>query len=106
LREPSDPKTVETLTKQAEALIDKLGPEYYKLMDWSKSIGNPVKPKNLCPYFQSLTRDAPSKAFRGRASAMLGSQVAQQGRGAKDCQQYRQAAGALAELATQVILTG
>ena len=29
----TDPKTVETLTKQAEALIDKLGPEYFKLMD-------------------------------------------------------------------------
>jgi len=29
----TDTKTVETLTKQANALIDKLGPEYYKLMD-------------------------------------------------------------------------
>jgi len=29
----TDTKTVETLTKQAEALIDKLGPEYFKLMD-------------------------------------------------------------------------
>ena len=29
----NDTKTVETLTKQAEALIDKLGPEYFKLMD-------------------------------------------------------------------------
>jgi hypothetical protein len=29
----SDAKTVETLTKQAEVLIDKLGPEYFKLMD-------------------------------------------------------------------------
>jgi hypothetical protein len=29
----TDPKTVEMLTKQAEALIDKLGPEYFKLMD-------------------------------------------------------------------------
>jgi hypothetical protein len=29
----TDPKTVETFTKQAEALIDKLGPEYFKLMD-------------------------------------------------------------------------
>jgi ABC-type transporter Mla subunit MlaD len=29
----TDPKTVEMLTKQAEALIDKLGPEYYRLMD-------------------------------------------------------------------------
>ena len=29
----TDPKTVETLTKQAEALVDKLGPEYFKLMD-------------------------------------------------------------------------
>ena len=28
-----DTKTVEMLTKQAEALIDKLGPEYFKLMD-------------------------------------------------------------------------
>jgi hypothetical protein len=29
----NDTKTVETLTKQAEALIDKLGPEYFELMD-------------------------------------------------------------------------
>src|SRR6516164_5884700 len=29
----TDPKTVETFTKQADALIDKLGPEYFKLMD-------------------------------------------------------------------------
>ena len=29
----TDPKTVETFTKQAQALIDKLGPEYFKLMD-------------------------------------------------------------------------
>ena len=29
----TDPKTVEMLTKQAEALIDELGPEYFKLMD-------------------------------------------------------------------------
>ena len=29
----TDTKTVETLTKQAEALIDKLGPEYFQLMD-------------------------------------------------------------------------
>jgi len=33
LKAKTDPKTVETLTKQAEALIDKLGPEYFKLMD-------------------------------------------------------------------------
>ena len=29
----TDPKTVETLNKQANALLDKLGPEYFKLMD-------------------------------------------------------------------------
>ena len=29
----NDTKTVETLIKQAEALIDKLGPEYFELMD-------------------------------------------------------------------------
>ena len=33
VQQNTDTKTVETLTKQAEALIDKLGPEYYKLMD-------------------------------------------------------------------------
>ena len=33
VQQNTDPKTVETLTKQAEALIDKLGPEYFKLMD-------------------------------------------------------------------------
>ena len=29
----NDNKTLETLSKQADALVDKLGPEYYKLMD-------------------------------------------------------------------------
>jgi methionine-rich copper-binding protein CopC len=29
----SDTKTLEVLSKQAEELVDKLGPEYYKLMD-------------------------------------------------------------------------
>jgi ABC-type transporter Mla subunit MlaD len=29
----SDTKTLEALSKQAEELVDKLGPEYYKLMD-------------------------------------------------------------------------
>jgi hypothetical protein len=33
LQQNTDTKTVETLTKQAEALIDKLGPDYFKLMD-------------------------------------------------------------------------
>jgi hypothetical protein len=33
LQQNTDTKTVETLTKQAEVLIDKLGPEYFKLMD-------------------------------------------------------------------------
>jgi len=31
--EKNDTKTLEALSKQAEALIDKLGPEYFKLMD-------------------------------------------------------------------------
>ena len=33
VQQTTDPKTIEKLTKQAEALIDKLGPEYFKLMD-------------------------------------------------------------------------
>jgi hypothetical protein len=31
--EKNDTKTLEALSKQADALVDKLGPEYYKLMD-------------------------------------------------------------------------
>jgi hypothetical protein len=31
--EKNDTKTLEALSKQAEAVTDKLGPEYYKLMD-------------------------------------------------------------------------
>lgn len=31
--EENDTKTLEALSKKAEALTDKLGPEYYKLMD-------------------------------------------------------------------------
>src|SRR5215469_6317308 len=33
VQQTTDPKTVEMLTKEAEALINKLGPEYFKLMD-------------------------------------------------------------------------
>ena len=33
LQQNTDTKTAETLTKQAQALIDKLGPEYFELMD-------------------------------------------------------------------------
>ena len=33
VQQNTDTKTVETLTEQANALIDKLGPEYFKLMD-------------------------------------------------------------------------
>src|SRR6516162_7971027 len=33
VQQNTDPKTVEAFTKQAQALIDKLGPEYFKLMD-------------------------------------------------------------------------
>ena len=33
LPQNTDTKTAEALTKQAEALIDKLGPEYFELMD-------------------------------------------------------------------------
>jgi hypothetical protein len=33
LQQNTDTKTVEALTEQAEALIDKIGPEYFKLMD-------------------------------------------------------------------------
>ena len=33
LQQNTDTKRAETLTKQAEALIDKLGPEYFELMD-------------------------------------------------------------------------
>jgi hypothetical protein len=38
LPQNADTKTVETLTKQAEVLIDKLGPEYFKLMDGLKKV--------------------------------------------------------------------
>ena len=31
--EKNDAKTLEALSKQVEALVDKLGPEYYRLMD-------------------------------------------------------------------------
>ena len=33
LQQNTDTKTVEMLTKQAEALIDKLGPEYSKMIE-------------------------------------------------------------------------
>jgi hypothetical protein len=33
VQQNTDTETVETFTKQTEALIDKLGPEYFKLMD-------------------------------------------------------------------------
>ena len=39
VQQNTDTKTVETLTKQANALIDKLGPEYFKLMDGLEQVG-------------------------------------------------------------------
>jgi ABC-type transporter Mla subunit MlaD len=36
--EKNDTKTLQALSKQAETLIDKLGPEYYKLMDGLEQI--------------------------------------------------------------------
>ena len=33
VQQNTDTKTVETLIKQADALVDKLGPQYFKLMD-------------------------------------------------------------------------
>jgi len=44
----NDAKIVETLAKQADALVAKLGPEYSKLIDGlEQSIQIPVKPRNL-----------------------------------------------------------
>ena len=51
VQQNTDTKTVETLTKQAEALIDKLGPEYFKLVDGLEQ----VDPKSSeAPEFMSI----------------------------------------------------
>jgi hypothetical protein len=50
-----------------------------------------VKPRNSCPYFQNLIRDAPSKAFRRRAGTAFGGEASQQRRGKADCGQRREA---------------
>ena len=60
VQQNTDPKTVETLTKQAEALIDKLGPEYFKLMDGLASGINSAR----CSARYSLTSAVISLAAR------------------------------------------
>jgi hypothetical protein len=76
VQQNTDPKTVETFIKQAEALIDKLGPEYFKLMDGLERVDpNSSEAKDFCPYFQSLIRAALSKAFRGRARTEISGQI-------------------------------
>ena len=48
----NDTDTIETLTKQANALVDKLGPEYFKMAEGLEQVDlTPVKAKNFCPYF-------------------------------------------------------
>jgi hypothetical protein len=54
----NDTKTLEALSKQAQQLLDKLGPEYFKLMDGLEQ----VDPKSS-EAKQSLIRDAPSKGI-------------------------------------------
>jgi hypothetical protein len=62
----NDTKTLEALSKQAKSLVDELGPEYFKLMDGLEQVDpKSSEAKESCSYFQSLTRHAPSKAFRG-----------------------------------------
>ena len=56
----NDTKSLEALSKQADALIDKLGPEYYKLMDGLER----VDPKSSEAKEFIVIRAAPSKAFR------------------------------------------
>ena len=56
-----------------------------------------MKPRILCPYFQSLIRTAPSKALRGRARTAVVGQADDEGRGTADRGQRGKAAGAVTQ---------
>jgi hypothetical protein len=53
----NDTKTLEALSKQAEALVDKLGPEYYKLMDGLEQVDpNSTEAKEFMSIFSGLDK--------------------------------------------------
>jgi ABC-type transporter Mla subunit MlaD len=53
----ADTKTVETITKQAAALIDKLGPEYFKLIDGLEQVDpKSTKAKELMSILSELDK--------------------------------------------------
>jgi hypothetical protein len=63
--EKNDTKTLEAISKQADALVDKLGPEYYKLMDGLEQVDpKSSEAKEFMSILSELVRAAPSKAFR------------------------------------------
>ena len=76
----NDTKTLEALNRQAESLLDKLGPEYFKLMDGLEEVDpKSSKAKEFMSILSELDKRAPSKAFRGRAGTAISGQAAQQG---------------------------
>ena len=57
VQQNTDTKTVETLTKQAEALVDKLGPEYFKLMDGLEEVDpDSSEAKEFMPILSGLDK--------------------------------------------------
>ena len=55
--EKNDTKTLEALSNQAEALIDKLGPEYYELMDGLEQVDpNSTEAKEFMSIFSGLDK--------------------------------------------------
>jgi hypothetical protein len=76
VQQTTDTKTVEMLTKQAEALIDKLGPEYFKLMDGLEQVDpKSSEAKEFMSILSELDKRC-TKAFRGGAGTALGSEIA------------------------------
>jgi len=63
--EKKDTKTLEALSTQADALIDKLGPEYYKLMDGLEQVDpKSSEAKEFMSILSELDTRSPSKALR------------------------------------------
>ena len=64
-KDQNDSNTAQALGKQVLPLVDKLGPEYPKVIEGMDQVDlTSSEARNFCPYFQSLIRAAPIKAFR------------------------------------------
>jgi hypothetical protein len=71
-KEKNDSNTIQALGKQLLPLVDKLGPEYVKVIEGMDQVDlTSSEGESFCPYFQSLIRDVPTEAGRRAAAKLL-----------------------------------